>query len=231
MSSVIRKLHARQILDSRGNPTVEVECALSGGAHARAAVPSGASTGSREAMELRDGDPNSYRGKGVARAVAHVNGILASELEGMNASAQSEIDRRMIELDGTENKSKLGANAILGVSLVVARAAATASGVPLFRHLGGSDASRLPVPHMNILNGGVHAHWQGPDFQEFMIAPHGAPNFREALRWGSEIYHALLAILQDKGLSVGVGRSFGSWRGRDRGASRTSRRATRIGCT
>jgi len=205
MSSAIQNLHARQILDSRGNPTVEVECELAGGVCARAAVPSGASTGSREAAELRDGDLKSYRGKGVTRAVAHVNGILATELEGMDAAAQAEIDRRMIELDGTDDKSKLGANAILGVSLVVARAAATASGVPLFRHLGGSDASRLPVPHMNILNGGVHAHWQGPDFQEFMIAPHGAPNFREALRWGSEIYHALLAILQDKGLSVGVG--------------------------
>lgn len=205
MSSSIRKLHARQILDSRGNPTVEVECELAGGVCARAAVPSGASTGSREAAELRDGDLKSYRGKGVTRAVAHVNGILATELEGMDAAAQAEIDRRMVELDGTDDKSKLGANAILGVSLVVARAAATASGVPLFRHLGGSDASRLPVPHMNILNGGVHAHWQGPDFQEFMIAPYGAPNFREALRWGSEIYHALLAILQDKGLSVGVG--------------------------
>jgi len=201
----IRKLHARQILDSRGNPTVEVECEVTGGVIARAAVPSGASTGSHEAVELRDGDPKSYRGKGVTRAVAHVNGILAAELIGMDAAAQAEIDRRMIALDGTDRKSNLGANAILGVSLAVARAAAAANGLPLYRHLGGPGATRLPVPHMNILNGGVHARWQGPDFQEFMVAPHGAASFREALEWGSAIYHALQALLEAKGLSVGVG--------------------------
>jgi enolase len=205
MPASIRKLHARQILDSRGNPTVEVECELTSGVVARAAVPSGASTGSREAMELRDGASEVYRGKGVTRAVANVDEILSPALAGMDAAAQAEVDRRLIEIDGTEDKSRLGANAILGASLAVARAAAEASGLPLYRHLGGSEATRLPVPHMNILNGGVHAHWQGPDFQEYMIAPHGAPSFREALRWGSEIYHALLGLLEARGLSVGVG--------------------------
>jgi len=205
MIGVIRKLHAREILDSRGHPTVEVECELDGGARARAAVPSGASTGTREAAELRDGDASRYRGKGVTRAVANVNQVIAVALAGMNATDQAAVDQRMIELDATDDKSKLGANAILGVSLAVARAAAAASGVPLYRHLGGPDARRLPVPHMNILNGGVHAHWQGPDFQEFMIAPYGAESFRQALQWGSEIYHALLVLLERKGLSVGVG--------------------------
>ena len=205
MSAIIRTLHARQILDSRGNPTVEVECELAGGVQARAAVPSGASTGSREAKELRDGDAKSYRGKGVMRAVAHVDGVIATALTGMDAGHQAEVDQRMIELDGTDDKSNLGANAILGVSLAVARAAAAASGRPLYRHLRGADTSRLPVPHMNIVNGGVHAHWQGADFQEFMIAPYGAESFRQALQWGSEVYHALRALLEAKGLSVGVG--------------------------
>ncbi len=203
--TVVTRLIAREILDSRGNPTVEVECELVGGAWARAAVPSGASTGSREAVELRDGDTKRYRGKGVTRAVSHVNGELEAALVGQDARSQSDIDRIMIELDGTHNKARLGANAILGVSLAIARAAAQACQLPLYRYLGGPGATRLPVPHMNILNGGVHAHWQGADFQEFMIAPYGAPSFREALEWGSEVYHALQALLEKKGLSVGVG--------------------------
>ncbi|QDU74584.1 Enolase [Bremerella volcania] len=205
MSSTISTLLAREILDSRGNPTVEVECQLAGGAWARAAVPSGASTGSREAIELRDADSQRYRGKGVLRAVAGVNDSIAPAVIGMNAADQAAIDQRMIELDGTENKSRLGANAILGVSLVVARAAAVAKNEPLYRSLGGDSTMRLPVPHMNILNGGVHAHWQGADFQEFMIAPYGAASFRQALEWGSEVYHCLLDLLEEKGMSVGVG--------------------------
>ncbi|PCJ87431.1 MAG: phosphopyruvate hydratase [Thiotrichaceae bacterium] len=201
----IQSLIAREILDSRGNPTVEVECELQDGSCARAAVPSGASTGSREAVELRDGDNTRYRGKGVLKAVANVNNIIAQKLHGMDCRQQAQIDQIMIELDGSENKAKLGANAMLGVSLAVARAAAAASRLPLYQYLGGPGATRLPVPHMNILNGGVHAHWQGPDFQEFMIAPYGAENFSQALEWGSEIYHALQSLLEQKGLSVGVG--------------------------
>ena len=201
----IQSLIAREILDSRGNPTVEVECELQDGSCARAAVPSGASTGSREAVELRDGDNTRYRGKGVLKAVANVNNIIAQKLHGIDCRQQAQIDQTMIELDATENKAKLGANAMLGVSLAVARAAATASKLPLYQYLGGPGATRLPVPHMNILNGGVHAHWQGPDFQEFMIAPYGADNFSQALEWGSEIYHALRSLLEQKGLSVGVG--------------------------
>jgi len=201
----IGSMVAREILDSRGNPTVEVECELQDGVGARAAVPSGASTGSREAVELRDGDAKHYHGKGVLQAVANVNDVIAQTLVGMDVRQQAEIDLTMIELDGTPNKSRLGANAILGVSLAVARAGAIASGLPLYQYLGGQGATRLPVPHMNILNGGVHAHWQGADFQEFMIAPFGADNFSQALEWGSEIYHALQALLEKKGLSVGVG--------------------------
>ncbi len=201
----IQSLVGREILDSRGNPTVEVECELQDGSCARAAVPSGASTGSREAVELRDGDAKRYRGKGVLQAVANINEIIAPALQGLDARRQAMIDQMMIELDGTPNKARLGANAILGVSLAVARAAATACKLPLFQYLGGPGATRLPVPHMNILNGGVHAHWQGADFQEFMIAPYGAKNFAQALEWGSEIYHALQALLEKKGLSVGVG--------------------------
>ena len=196
----IGSLTAREILDSRGNPTVEVECALQDGSCARAAVPSGASTGSREAVELRDGDAKRYRGKGVLQAVANVNEIIMPALMGLDARQQAVIDQTMIELDGTPNKARLGANAILGVSLAVARAAATASGLPLYQYLGGPGAMRLPVPHMNILNGGVHAHWQGADFQEFMIAPYGADSFSQALEWGSEIYHALQALLEQQGL-------------------------------
>ncbi len=201
----IAHLQARQILDSRGNPTVEVECQLSGGTHSRAAVPSGASTGSREAVELRDGDAQHFGGKGVLKAVANVNDNIAPALLGQDARQQAVIDQAMITLDGTPNKARLGANAMLGVSLAVARAAASACDLPLYQYLGGPGATRLPVPHMNILNGGVHAHWQGADFQEFMIAPFGADSFRQALEWGSEIYHALQALLEKRGLSVGVG--------------------------
>lgn len=201
----IEQIHARQILDSRGNPTVEVECQLAGGVLSRASVPSGASTGSREAVELRDGDSRRFNGKGVSKAIANVNDNIAPALLGQDARQQAAIDQAMITLDGTPNKARLGANAILGVSLAVARAAADASGLRLYQYLGGPGATRLPVPHMNILNGGVHAHWQGADFQEFMIAPFGANSFAQALEWGSEIYHALQALLKKRGLSVGVG--------------------------
>ena len=205
MSTRIQTIHAREILDSRGNPTVEVEVTLDGGAMGRAAVPSGASTGVHEALELRDGDKSRYGGKGVKKAVGHVNGEIAAALTGMDALDQGAVDRAMLALDGTPNKAKLGANAILGVSLAVARAAATACGLPLFRYLGGAAACRLPVPMFNILNGGVHANWQGTDLQEFMIAPVGAPSFAEALRWGAEVYHALKKVLKDAGHSTGVG--------------------------
>ena len=201
----IQSLLGREILDSRGDPTVEVECELPGGQRVRAAVPSGASTGSREAVELRDGDVKRFGGKGVLQAVANVNEVIAPALQGMDVRQQAVIDQTMIELDGTPNKARLGANAMLGVSLAVARAAAAVSQLPLYQYLGGPAATRLPVPHMNILNGGVHAHWQGADFQEFMIAPFGAASFRQALEWGSEVYHALQALLEQKGLSVGVG--------------------------
>ncbi len=205
MSAHIQTLHAREILDSRGNPTVEVEVTLEGGAFGRAAVPSGASTGIHEALELRDGDTARYGGKGVRKAVGHVNGEIAAALAGMDALDQGAVDRAMLALDGTPHKEKLGANAILGVSLAVARAGASACNLPLFRYLGGAAACRLPVPMFNILNGGVHANWQGADLQEFMIAPLGAPSFAEALRWGAEVYHALKKVLKDAGHSVGVG--------------------------
>ncbi len=205
MYTCIENIHAREILDSRGNPTVEVEITLEDGSFGRAAVPSGASTGVHEALELRDGDKSRYGGKGVKKAVGHVNEDLASALIGMDALDQGAVDRAMIELDGTTHKEKLGANAILGVSMATARAAAGASNLPLFRYLGGAAANRLPVPMFNILNGGVHANWQGTDLQEFMIAPVGAPNFAEALRWGSEIYHTLKTVLKDAGYSTGVG--------------------------
>ncbi|HET6846762.1 MAG TPA: phosphopyruvate hydratase [Anaerolineales bacterium] len=203
--SKIESIHAREILDSRGNPTVEVEVKLSGGAFGRAAVPSGASTGVHEALELRDGDKKRYGGKGVLKAVENVNGPIAKALAGSDASNQAAVDKTMLDLDGTPNKSKFGANAILGVSMAVARAAANAAGVPLYRYLGGEKANIMPVPMFNILNGGVHANWQGTDLQEFMVAPIGAPNFREALRWGAEVYHALKAVLKDAGYSTGVG--------------------------
>ena len=205
MLTAIADIHAREILDSRGNPTVEVEVRLTGGAQARAAVPSGASTGVHEAVELRDGDKARYGGKGVVTAVGHVNSILAQALHGRDALDQTGVDRAMVDLDGTPNKSRLGANAILGVSCAVARAAAVAVGRPLYHYLSGGSANLLPVPMFNILNGGVHANWQGTDLQEFMIAPVGAPTFREALRWGSEVYHALKAILKKDGHSTAVG--------------------------
>jgi enolase len=205
MYTCIANIHAREILDSRGNPTVEVEVTLEDGSFGRAAVPSGASTGVHEALELRDGDKKRYGGKGVKKAVGHVNDEIASALIGVDALDQGAVDRAMIELDGTTHKEKLGANAILGVSMATARAAAEASNLPLFRYLGGAAANRLPVPMFNILNGGVHANWQGTDLQEFMIAPLGAPNFAEALRWGSEIYHTLKTVLKDAGYSTGVG--------------------------
>lgn len=201
----IQTVHAREILDSRGNPTVEVEVKLSGGVTGRAAVPSGASTGVHEALELRDGDKARYEGKGVLKAVANVNEKIAKLVAGMDAGDQTAVDNAMLKLDGTPNKNVLGANAILGVSLAVARAAALAKGEPLYRYLGGENATLLPVPMFNILNGGVHANWQGTDLQEFMIAPVGAPNFREALRWGSEIYHSLKSVLKAGGYSTGVG--------------------------
>lgn len=205
MQTRIRNIHAREILDSRGNPTVEVEVTLEDGSFGRAAVPSGASTGIHEALELRDGEQGRYGGKGVKKAVSHVNNEIASALTGMDALDQGAIDRTMIELDGTRHKERFGANAILGVSMANARAAAASSNLPLFRYLGGAAANLLPVPMFNILNGGVHANWQGTDLQEFMIAPVGAPNFAEALRWGSEIYHTLKTVLKDAGYSTGVG--------------------------
>jgi enolase len=202
---MISKVLAREILDSRGNPTVEVEVWLDGGAQGRAAVPSGASTGVHEALELRDGDKARYGGKGTLQAVENVNTKISRVLVGQDALDQARVDRVMLEADGTPNKSKFGANAILGVSLAVARAAANASHLPLYRYLGGVPAKVLPVPMFNILNGGVHANWQGTDLQEFMIAPVGAPNFREALRWGSETYQALKGVLKSKGYTTGVG--------------------------
>ena len=205
MYTCIENIHAREILDSRGNPTVEVEVTLEDGSFGRAAVPSGASTGVHEALELRDGDKKRYGGKGVKKAVGHVNKEIADALIGMDALDQGAVDRAMIELDGTPHKEKLGANAILGVSLATARAAAVSCDLPLFRYLGGAAANRLPVPMFNILTGGVHANWQGTDLQEFMIAPVGAPNFAEALRWGSEIYHTLKKVLKDGGYTTGVG--------------------------
>jgi len=201
----IVKIIGREILDSRGNPTVEVEVTLEDGAFGRAAVPSGASTGVHEALELRDGDKGRYGGKGTVKAVGHVNREIRDAVLGLDGLDQGAVDRTMLALDGTPNKSKLGANAILGVSLAVARAAAHSMGLPLYRYLGGAAAKVLPVPMFNILNGGVHANWQSTDFQEFMIAPVGAPNFREALRWGSEVYQALKGVLKSGGHATGVG--------------------------
>jgi len=201
----ITNVFGREILDSRGNPTVEVEVSLACGITARAGVPSGASTGAREALELRDGDEKRFGGKGVLKAVGNVNGVINDTLKGFDARQQAVIDKALIDLDGTPNKDKLGANAILGVSLAVARGAAIASDLPLYRYLGGTGAVRLPVPMLNIMNGGAHARWQGSDFQEFMIAPYGAENFREAMRWASEIYQTLRAVLMEAGHHVGVG--------------------------
>jgi enolase len=200
----IEIVYAREILDSRGNPTVEVEVGLSEGGWGLAAVPSGASTGQFEALELRDGDPKRYSGKGVMKAVKNVNDVIAPVLAGMDPFDQALIDKTIIELDGTQNKEKLGANALLGVSLAVARAAADSLEIPLYRHIGGTNACRLPMPMMNILNGGQHA-LNNLDLQEFMIVPKGGETFREALRIGSEVFHALAKVLADKGLSTGVG--------------------------
>ena len=202
--TAIVDVHARQILDSRGNPTVEVDVTLDDGSMGRAAVPSGASTGAHEAVELRDGDKSRWGGKGVGKAVQAVNGAIAEAVVGLDAEDQAGIDGELIALDGTENKGQLGANAILGVSLATAKAAADALGLPLYRYVGGVDANLLPVPMMNILNGGVHAD-NGIDFQEFMVMPVGAPDFAEALRCGAEIFHALKSALHSAGLSTAVG--------------------------
>lgn len=205
METIIESVIGREILDSRGNPTVEVEVTLMDGSWGRAAVPSGASTGVHEALELRDGDKKRYGGKGVLKAVEHVNNEIADLLVGWDATEQKAIDAALIELDGTKNKSKLGANAILGTSLAVAKAAAASLGLPLFRYLGGVYAHVLPVPMMNILNGGVHTGWQSTDAQEFMIMPLGAPSFSEGLRWGAEIYQALKGVLKNRGYTTLVG--------------------------
>lgn len=202
--SFIIDVNAREILDSRGNPTVEVEVMLDDGAVGRAAVPSGASTGVHEAVELRDGEPSRYLGKGVEQAVSNVLEIIAPAIVGLSAYAQADIDQLLIQLDGTENKGKLGANAILGVSLAVAKAAADSLGLPLYRYLGGVNAKTLPVPMMNILNGGQHAD-NNVDIQEFMVMPVGAPSFAEGLRMGAEIFHNLKAVLKDKGYVTSVG--------------------------
>ena len=201
--SAIERVHARQILDSRGNPTIEAEVYLASGASGRAAVPSGASTGEFEAVELRDGG-NSWAGKGVTKAVANVNGEIAEAVKGHDAADQQGLDRAMIDRDGTPNKARLGANAILGVSLAAARAAAAEDGLPLWRYLGGEAAHILPVPMMNVLNGGAHAD-NSVDFQEFMVMPVGAPSFSEGLRWGAEVFHALKKTLHDQGKATAVG--------------------------
>src|ERR1700710_274543 len=200
----IASIHAREILDSRGNPTVEADVVLAGGVRGRAAVPSGASTGEHEAVELRDGDKDHYLGKGVLNAVENVESVLAPELTGMDASNQRMIDATMISIDGTENKSKLGANAILAVSMACARASATALKLPLYRYLGGVNACILPTPMMNIINGGAHAD-NNVDFQEFMVMPVGAERFSDALRWGTEVFHTLKGVLKKKGYSTAVG--------------------------
>ena len=202
--TLIEAIHARQILDSRGNPTVEAEVQLIGGAGGRAAVPSGASTGEHEAVELRDGDSSRFGGKGVTQAVENVNEVLSKHLVGEDAADQRLVDSILCEVDGTENKSKLGANAILAVSMAVSRAAALAAGMPLYRYLGGAGACTLPVPQMNVLNGGVHAD-NNLDLQEFMLVPHGGDTFAEALRMGVETFHTLKAVLHEKGLNTSVG--------------------------
>lgn len=202
--SAIVDIIGREVLDSRGNPTVECDVLLESGVMGRAAVPSGASTGSREAIELRDGDKSRYLGKGVLKAVEHINTEIAEAIIGLDANEQAFLDRTLIDLDGTENKSRLGANAMLAVSMAVAKAAAEEAGLPLYRYFGGSGAMQLPVPMMNVINGGAHAD-NNLDIQEFMIIPLGAPTFREALRYGAEVFHALKKILHDKGLTTAVG--------------------------
>ncbi len=205
MQMTIEAIHAREVLDSRGNPTVEVEVVLFDGSWGRAIVPSGASTGVHEALELRDGEKDRYGGKGVRKAVQNVNGEIAEALIGWDASDQRALDDAMLALDGTPNKSRLGANAILGVSLANAKAAANSSTLPLYRYLGGTNAHVLPVPMLNILNGGAHTAWQSTDAQEFMIMPLGAPSFKEAIRWGVEVYHALKPVLRTNGYTALVG--------------------------
>ena len=205
MDTIIESISALEILDSRGNPTVEVEVTLADGSWGRAGVPSGASTGEHEALEMRDGDKKRYLGKGVSKAVANVNGVIADALFGWDASEQKAVDMELLALDGTPNKSKLGANAILGVSLAAAKAAANSFGLPLYRYLGGVYAHVLPVPMLNIMNGGAHTSWQSTDMQEFMVMPFGAPSFSEGLRWGAEIYHALKSVLKEKGYPTLVG--------------------------
>ena len=205
MDTSIESISALEILDSRGNPTVEVEVVLGDGSWGRAAVPSGASTGIHEALELRDGDKKRYGGKGTLKAVDNVNNVISDALFGWDATDQKAIDAELLNLDGTPNKAKLGANAILGVSLAVAKAAANSLGLPLYRYLGGVYAHVLPVPMMNILNGGAHTAWQSTDMQEFMVMPFGASSFSEGLRWGAEIYHALKAVLKEKGYATLVG--------------------------
>ena len=202
--SAIVDIVGREVLDSRGNPTVECDVLLESGVMGRAAVPSGASTGSREAIEMRDGDKSRYLGKGVLKAVEHINTEISEAVLGLDASEQAFLDKTLIDLDGTENKSRLGANAMLAVSMAVARAAAEESGLPLYRYLGGMGSVQLPVPMMNVINGGAHAT-NSLDLQEFMIIPVGAPTFREAVRWGAEVFHALKKILHDKGISTAVG--------------------------
>jgi len=202
--SAIVDIVGREVLDSRGNPTVECDVLLESGVMGRAAVPSGASTGSREAIELRDGDKSRYLGKGVLKAVEHINTEISEAVLGLDASEQGFLDKTLIDLDGTENKSRLGANAMLAVSMAVARAAAEEAGLPLYRYFGGTSACQMPVPMMNVVNGGAHAN-NNLDLQELMIIPVGAPSFREALRWGAEVFHALKKIVHDKGMSVAVG--------------------------
>jgi len=205
MFTFIESVQAQEILDSRGNPTIEVEVFLEDGSFGRAAVPSGASTGIHEALGLRDGDKSRYGGKGVTKAVANVNTLIADELIGWDATDQIALDKMLLDLDGTPNKAKLGANAILGTSLATAKAAANSVGLPLYRYIGGVYAHVLPVPMMNILNGGAHTAWQSTDAQEFMVMPLGAPSFSEAVRWGAEIYHALKAVLKSHGYTTLVG--------------------------
>lgn len=205
METLIESILGREILDSRGNPTVEVEVTLMDGSWGRAAVPSGASTGVHEALELRDGDKKRYLGKGVIKAVSNVNDLIAEELVGWESTDQRGIDAALLEIDGTEHKSKLGANAILGTSLAVAKAAANSLGLPLYRYIGGVYAHVLPVPMLNILNGGAHTGWQSTDAQEFMVMPLGAPSFAEGLRWGAEIYHSLKSVLKERGYTALVG--------------------------
>ena len=202
--SAIVDIVGREVLDSRGNPTVECDVLLESGVMGRAAVPSGASTGSREAIELRDGDKSRYLGKGVLKAVENINTEISEAVLGLDASEQAFLDKTLIDLDGTDNKGRLGANAMLAVSMAVARAAAEEAGLPLYRYFGGMSAVQMPVPMMNVVNGGAHAN-NNLDLQELMIIPVGAPSFREALRWGAEVFHALKKIMHDKGMSIAVG--------------------------